>query len=659
MKTLIGMMIVLVAASVGYGTDFYVDAAAADDSGTGLIGSPEKTIAAAIADVAAAAAGEHIIYVKAGSYAPTTLGLNSVPDAETLTIEGYVTTPGDGHTVSLGASRPVIASTDATWLFYRTSTWAGSSFTLRNLVVPPASLTNDIIRWGSTTDNGPDANLTCEFCSFTPAAASTAGVFSAQTVAGMASTRVITFKDCTITGHATSTRMFSTQELGAIHLLNVDLVSGGTGSTAHYLTVGGSLCPVIDIENCDVGAIGGSFVSFGSDTASGVTSLSLIGNTGSGLGFCVNGSGANDATAIIGGNTWTGTGIAASIGVGQANVARTGTWNGVQIYGNTFAMTGTGAHGIMVGANCLGAEVYGNTCTITDVGSSTFGLVLKGAAHVHHNVIVARDALYLIGGSRSATSGSASVVHHNTFVGTAVAAFNWGLNTNTAYPSATGTNLDTDGSATVTVDASKDLSLVKPGDILQIGSTTHGLQGTNYYLITAVDDTAKTITVSPTPDNGDDNQTWYALLPAPFDASVTDNIFYGVACNAVYNSSGTHSRIRMDRNLLYRAGSGALANVEGDCADLAALQAKWGAGNWMDSYATNDDNSVSSDPLFVGATDYRVFYNSPAAPTHDPAARLTALGGIGAYLPIPAAKGETGVHAGRGSVTGETGEHSR
>ncbi|HQE30335.1 MAG TPA: hypothetical protein PL151_21500, partial [Phycisphaerae bacterium] len=153
-------LILLLAGSWAGAANFYVDGATGLDSNNGTTEAlAKKTISGGLSAVSAAGAGTHTLFVKSGNYGGASYSLNSFPDATVLTIEGYVNTPGDGASADLGDSRPLLASTDAYRCLYRSSgTWAGSSLTLRNLRFAPTALSNQaIIRWGSTTDTGPDA----------------------------------------------------------------------------------------------------------------------------------------------------------------------------------------------------------------------------------------------------------------------------------------------------------------------------------------------------------------------------------------------------------------------------------------------------------------------------------------------------------------------
>ncbi|HPP29189.1 MAG TPA: hypothetical protein PLV57_22010, partial [Phycisphaerae bacterium] len=92
--------------------NFYVDAATGLDSNNGTTEAlAKKTISGGISAVAAAGAGTHVLYIKAGTYGGTYYGLNGLANGTHLTIEGYVNTPGDGASVDLGDSRPLLAST--------------------------------------------------------------------------------------------------------------------------------------------------------------------------------------------------------------------------------------------------------------------------------------------------------------------------------------------------------------------------------------------------------------------------------------------------------------------------------------------------------------------------------------------------------------------
>lgn len=591
--------------------NFYVDAARPDDSGNGQSeAAAEKTIAAGIADVAAAGAGTHVLYIKSGTYGGAYYGLNALANGTNLTIEGYVNTPGDGASADLGDSRPLLATTDPTFCLYRASgTWAGSSLTLRNLRFAPTSLgAHAIIKWGSAAENGPDASLSIEYCKFTLPATCTQGVIMATTVAGTDSTRAITLRNCSFIGHASAGRMLSLREVGVVTLHNVD-VSGGTAAGGDFVALLDT-CTGIDIRGCAVGTIGGAFVNTVAPATIGLTSILLDGNSGTGTNFlhCQSGT-AGGGTLVVTNNSWTGDGYGISIGASYTNVAITGYWRNAIISGNTIVRIGTaGGHALMLGLNVLGADVFGNTFKGLD-GSGTveFGAVIKGSGvHSHHNYCWGRYALYV-------TSGTYNRIVHNSCYGTGGYAFAWSANANTAAHGGTGSNAATNGTATVTLTGS-DLSKVRVGDTVQIVGRTDGIDGTDFFAISAVDDIGDTLTVSPSPGTAS-GQTWYAFSPPPMDMIVVDNIFDGSggAAAAVASLNAMHNRIRMDNNLLV-AGSGGLASLAGTKADLAAVRATWGTAPWADSSPFNDDNSIVGDPLFQSAItgNLSIPFTSPA-----------------------------------------------
>jgi len=608
--------------------NFYVDAARPNDSGNGQSAAlAKKTIAGGFSAVIAAGAGTHTLFVKSGNYGGASYSLNSFPDATVLTIEGYAVTPGDGASADLGDSRPLLASTDATWCLYRsTGTWAGSSLTLRNLRFAPTALSNQaIIRWGSTTDTGPDAPLTAEFCEFRVPATSNVGAISYRTVGSVTSTRAVTFRDCTIIGHAGAGPLIVLREVGAVTLHNVD-VSGGTAAGGDFVALLDT-CTGIDIRGCAVGTIGGAFVNTANPATIGLTSILLDGNSGTGTNFlhCQSGTAGGD-TLVVTNNNWTGDGYGISIGASYTNVAITGYWRNAIISGNTMVRIGTaGGHALMLGLNVLGADVFGNTFKGLDgSGTSEFGAVIKGSGvHFHHNYCWGRYALYV-------TSGTYNRIVHNSCYGTNGYAFAWSANANTTYRGGTGSNAATNGTATVTVTGS-DLSKVRVGDTVQIVGRTDGIDGTEFFAILAVDDSADTITVSPSPGTAT-GQTWYAYAPLPMDMIVVDNIFDGSggAFAAVGAPDGMHNRIRMDNNLLV-AGRSALASLLGAKADLAAVRAVWATAPWADSSAYNDVHSIAADPRFMGAATGNL-----ALSRISPAIGAASDGStIGAWQPVP------------------------
>lgn len=621
-------LILLLAGSWAGAANFYVDDATGLDSNNGTTEAlAKKTISGGISAVAAAGAGTHVLYIKAGTYGGAYYGLNGLANGTNLTIEGYVNTPGDGASADLGDSRPLLASTDPTFCLYRASgTWAGSSLTLRNLRFAPTSLgAHAIIKWGSAAENGPDAPLLIEYCKFTLPATCTQGVMMATTVAGIDSTRAITLRNCSFIGHASAGRMLSLREVGVVTLHNVD-VSGGTAAGGDFVALLDT-CTGIDIRGCAVGTIGGAFVNTVQPATIGLTSILLDGNSGTGTNFlhCQSGTAGGD-TLVVTNNNWTGDGYGISIGASYTNVAITGYWRNAIISGNTMVRIGTaGGHALMLGLNVLGADVFGNTFKGLDgSGTAEFGAVIKGSnVHFHHNYCWGRYALYV-------TSGTYNRIVHNSCYGTNGYAFAWSANANTAAHGGTGSNAVTNGTATVTVTGS-DLSKVRVGDTVQIVGRTDGIDGTDFFAISAVDDTGDTLTVSPSPGTAS-GQTWYAFSPPPTDMIVTDNIFDGSggAFAAVASLNGMHGRIRMDNNLLV-AGSGGLASLAGSKADLAAVRATWGAAPWADSSPFNDDNSIAADPRFMGAATGNL-----ALSRISPAIGAASDGStIGAWQPVP------------------------
>lgn len=650
----------------------YVDATAGNDAWdgtepaytTGTTG-PKATMSSATGGmslVISAGAGTHKLYVKKGTYTTAYYSLSTLANTAVVTIEGYATTPGDGATAQLAvADQPVLATTNADYCVYAfdNGTFNTGTITYRNIKFAPSALAGGdaLFRWGAAGDDGADVSLALDMCTLVMTAGNNAAFLSFQTTdVATPATRTITITDCTFTGHAGCTNVINVRDIAGLTVTDCTM-TGGTAANNAFIYAAAEV-PVIYAAHNNVGTIGGMFLNCAAAATQGLVQVDLLNNSGAGTSFFYNNNGVSDNThCVVQGNTWTGAGLGVSLGVGQANETRGGYWIGPQIIGNSFTMSGSGAHGIMLGANCRNAEIRANVCNVNNE-ANTFGIVLKGAGHVTRNVCKARYALYLIGSCWTPTGGSSTVVDHNTFIGPSITAFAWGPNANGPAAGATGTDLDTDGSATVTVDAGKDLSKVQVGDVLQIGTTTSGLNGTNYYLITAVDDTADTITVTPTPSNDDDNQTWYTFLPGPLDAVVTDNIFYGVACPAAICGGDAHWNIRMDRNLYYRTNAGDLVNVL-TATDFAGLQAAWMAGAWADSLV-NDVNSVNANPLFVNyvGADYHVYANSPAALTSDPNAVLGVLGGKGAYPASTAIQGSSGIMWGSG-VVGEAGVHGK
>lgn len=574
-----------------WATNFYVDAARPDDSGDGTTeATAEKTIQAGIADVAAAGAGTHKLYVKAGSYAGTNYSLNALADATHITIEGYSATPGDGEGVQL-ASRPVLASTATDYCFFRSGNWTGSSLTLTNLDVGPPSLINQaLIRWGSALGNAPVVGLTARYCRFTAPASSTSGILQALSTAGGGTARPFAFHDCQFVGHATTSYGLAVYEAGTVTLDTVTVTPSFTTAVVWAInTIQG-----LDIQDCVFGDQK-AVVSFNAPSTAGASSFVWRRNTGAINGSLLNygyAPATDPGTLVFEDNTFTCNGYGIAVGCAYTNLAFSTYWRQAKIVGNTITRTGSNSgHPLMLGLNVDGADVCANRFTgLPLLASAEFGAVLKGS-HIsfERNACHGRYAIYV-------TSGRANRVVHNTAYGTATFAFCWNVNENTAVPGGTGANAVTNGTATVAV-AGSDLSKVRVGDLLQIVGRTDGVDATAFFEITAVDDGADTVSVTPSPGAAA-AQTWYAYAPQVKDLIVTDNVFYGAGCPAVGDLSGMHGRILMDRNRYY-VSSGALAWVEGSCADLAALQARWGAGDWDDSFAGNDENSVEGDPGFV------------------------------------------------------------
>lgn len=602
---------------------YYLDGDIGNDSYNGLSATvgggsvgPKLTLNGCLTVIAAAGAGSHTVYIKksASAYGGSYYSLNSLADATTLTLQGYSSSPTEGDAADLGSSRPTISPTSTDWCFYRTSTWAGSSLILRNIILSPTSLAAyDLFRWGNTTDNGPDASLTAEYCSFILPSSCTAGILGMQTVNSLTSTRNVTLRNTTITAHSGAGRLFSLKEMGVFTLDHVTVINAGTAtgtSGAHVIQTSTGPITGISITDCTFGTIGASMLYVAPTiTTLNMTNITVENNTGTfgGSFFSYPGNAVDGSTFSIKNNTVTCNGYGIVVGFAYTDVARNGSWYNGVIRNNTIIRTGSNAgHALMLGINCSGTEVSHNVFYGLDgTQIDDFGSVIKAPyTDFHHNICYGRLALYIC-------TGKHIHIHNNTVYGTKDGAVVWNVNTNPTYAAGTGSNAATSGSATVQVTGS-NLSLIQVGDTLQIVNRTDGLNDTAFYEITAVDNTggAQTMTVTPSPGSGS-SQTWYAYAPRAKYLVISDNVIYGDGALCLYDLAGLHNNMRVDNNVYYSTGN--LASVEGICADLAALKGKWGSGSWADSHL-NDLNSVSGDPLFVDVDqrDYRVQLTSPA-----------------------------------------------
>jgi hypothetical protein len=123
------LVLLMVLCSVGFGANFYVDPTnGVDATGDGTVSSPEKTIAAAIAD---AASGDNI-YLLAGTYDDTTQGAGwfiTAPATKSLT---FMPDPATNPTITL-------TPTTATGLVKHLADRTGYTLTFSNLTLTAGS----------------------------------------------------------------------------------------------------------------------------------------------------------------------------------------------------------------------------------------------------------------------------------------------------------------------------------------------------------------------------------------------------------------------------------------------------------------------------------------------------------------------------------------
>lgn len=614
--------------------------------------------------------GTHILYIKGGQTygGDTAISMQSRGNDDHITLEGWRDEPGDGAITDIGEdNRPLISTTSATncVLWAPASSISNASLTLRNVNITAPSLAgsgNAMFKYGTSGTTGPDADFLLEFAKLNPSNASfVSNIFLWRDVPSVVSTRYFTVRDVVIeklvggpfsltevgaitiqrvtllTNHssfflnmASSATSLLIEDINALDMTSQPFLNVGTGIVLTFLrlrrinvnAITGGFCVLqaastnteeLIIEDCTIASLGGRFTTLTATTYPKFIRISRNRVTAAVDGFLSANGEVYNATIgqiIVEDNDYTmsaGGGISIGPAYGTAGIPTT-QWRNCRIMRNRMIRTGSGSsHPLMVGINCYGCEIGFNTF----VGSlaDDFGAVVKAPyTYFHHNNARGRFALYH-------TTGRHCRFHNNSIQGTSTAAYVWGVNRNESVPNGTGANAATNGSATVTV-AGSDLSKMQAGHTLEIVGRTDGLQGTAFFEITGVDNTAKTITVTPSP-GADTNQTWWGWDDMPFDAIITDNIFDGSggdsahACRAI---SDVHCRARFDRNL-YKAGTGGLFRNRGASqTTLSALQASWSTAPWADGLADNDANSIVGEPAWkdIANNDFSITSSSDA-----------------------------------------------
>lgn len=613
---------------------------------------PEATISAAYADAVAVDLPVQVINIASDTYdaeASSKISFGSAGTWTSLYLKGYkpdVNFPDDTDTELSVVDRPVVSVEEITC----TAADAGVAIYLQNLSIA-TSLTTPSFNWGYGGGHRT-ASLSVKWCDVTTSSTSDAGFYAGYIAVDATSAEWVTFDDCLLSGWTANIAAFRLRGQ-SVSTIKDCTINGGSGTsqtqqalcslfsyneqiviTGNTVASRGPLLiwqaaandvwgltterPAVQINNNRITVTG---------YPDGVVTIlpTTIGNSKSYTRY-------NPVMFEVIGNTITGVGFGVYFGFGYRDGIASGgetLMSEIEMVGRILnnTITVSGGHAILVGPDVQYAEVAHNTVS----NGAEFGIVIKAPSFVHHNSIVGPTGLYLAG-------GQGSVVEYNSIYGITSLfnnAFRVAVNDNTNFECALGaigaeTGIISTGTAISFGTSGADLDHVKPGDLLQVDTTNdnEGIDGTAWFDITAVDDSANTMTVAQTPSSDFSEVAWKIFTPRPSRAVVRNNIFhYGTATNSVKLTGGSSHNILMDCNLVYGP---AYINAT-SCTTLAGIQAAWLA--WTGARTTNDVNSLMSDPLFISPTtgDLRVRSSSPAKGSQLGVPSLAAWGDLGAW----------------------------
>lgn len=174
-------------------------------------------------------------------------------------------------------------------------------------------------------------------------------------------------------------------------------------------------------------------------------------------------------------------------------------------------------------------------------------------------------------------------------------------------PLATGAGAVTDGTATVDLSAdTPDLSGVSVGDTIRIASRTDGINSTNIYEITAVDDGSDTVDVTPSPGAASTQSwsiggSWQTMDRAANVTSAGDKVWVKDATYAetvTLDNAGTSESPIVWEGYTTTPGDGGKVTIDGDSTRSTCLSDSLGANLRV--------HTVFKNFIFTGATAYGV-----------------------------------------------------
>lgn len=653
-RTISALLIVAwLSVSMVAAANYYVDAAAGVDTNNGTSSStPVQNIQKAL-DIAGAAGGEAVVYVKPGTYTESLGGAAYtylyIKDIGTHTYTNLSLLACDSSwTPTTDPSGVILATTNADHCIRRNAhSSPGNGLLIRGFTITPAMSSPDggVFNWAGTGD----WNLTIDHCVITPCAEQTTyGLLNSASFTNP--TRTLTITNCSGTAPANARMGCYLQDWAAITC---------TGNTFSGLDSTSTDDEALDIYNYSAPATGsftlictnntwsgGSFVYIGGHSTYCPLYLTMTGNhvnSKGGFGFFYNGhkSAQAGSTFVISDNTFNmlsnGASMVSAIEIGGNSGFNKYPFALTQVLRNTIRVRGTSAssdHGINVQDRCVGAEVAYNDIQpwSTNDGVFEYGLnVLATRAHVHHNISVA--AVPLVG-----YMSKDSHFHHNTLkvggylTGTGVAKSAIALVYGPILPeNCRFTDNIVDGSLgtwALRIYAADSANLVARTNVT-IGATgASGAADTNIVKITDADagGWVGAVTVAS-------GTAGSAAILAPGTANEIRGIVWAIDGNDLYvmfdyplslqlppsGTTGQTVHIRgpshvgmttgyanncFDRNL-YVAGASGLASIPtgtgattATCADLAALHTAW--ATW--GVAVNDTESIEDTPYFHNAS---------------------------------------------------------
>jgi len=540
---------------------------------------------------------------------------------------------------------PTISTSGSTAVIYDgpTTTSAGTTFTFNNLIFRITSASNIAVFY--ITDAGSNRAYIFNNVSFTNLGTSGRSIF-ADTLVG--TTRDITCNNCTVNGADYPVRINNARSFNVnggtyygvspLNLYNIGSLSIDNASISNTPSSSSSLINLLGmitsvsitrnnftLSNISSWAVNSSDATsyFKSNDYLLIDHNIITGGTAGIRVVCDNSASPTYSVqqGTISNNTMTFTGSGTGIHVGALVDNNTGINSNPQrnmtITGNTitFNTRGNASHGMLIGSG-----TYNFTVEKNQINNAYWGLVIKGQNNaIRYNTSSATRALILKGNAKQ------NSIYNNTLYSTGNPA------ENNAY--ALGFRpLTTDGS-TFTADSTTETLTsnghnLTNGDQVYFTNAAGALPGgislsINYYVVGKTTNTFQISTTSggsalDITSNGSGTNSWHVYLSdakqIPMLNVIKNNIIdqglstdYALTNVADGNEIPTPGTMfnTFDNNLYY--GS-TVASWDGTRATLTDLKNYW-SGTTLN---TNDQNSISNNPVFVSTSDFHLQSTSTA-----------------------------------------------